>query len=171
MSGLCRFSRCVVAACVALVACKKGDRAADTPIAAVVVAPDTGAPAVAVAVPAGAPVELQVAAPPGAGVILADAGGRAVYIIEGGCTTPGCMASFTPVPGTAMAKQGDTAVKAAMAGSTTRPDGSKQATYNGQPLYYSKGDQTAGDIKGQGKKAGGGTAHLVSPAGTAVTKK
>ena len=31
-----------------------------------------------------------------------------------------------------------------------RPDGAKQVSYNGKPLYYFKGDAKAGDLNGQG---------------------
>lgn len=35
-------------------------------------------------------------------------------------------------------------------GTTTRDDGSKQVTHEGQPLYYYADDAAAGDAKGQG---------------------
>jgi predicted lipoprotein with Yx(FWY)xxD motif len=158
---------------VLVAACSKGKSAADTPVAAVVIK-DTGA-AVAVAVPADQPVALQVATTPG-GVILTDASGHAVYIMEGDAGGPGactgdCASQFTPVSGSAMPASGQTDVKASMAGSTTKPDGSKQATYNGQPLYYYKGDQASGDTKGEGAKAGSATGYLVSPEGKKVEGK
>jgi predicted lipoprotein with Yx(FWY)xxD motif len=149
------------------VGCSKKDKTADS-AAAVVVAPP-GGPPVAVAVPADAPVALQVAAPPGTGVILTDANGRAVYVLDAACTGD-CLTQFTPVSGTATVKAGDTAVKSSMAGSTTGASGSAQATYNGSPLYYYNGDQAPGDMKGAGVKAGGATAHLVGPNGKKVGK-
>jgi predicted lipoprotein with Yx(FWY)xxD motif len=155
------------------VGCKRGNSAADTPVAAVVIQ-DTGA-AVAVAVPADAPIALQVATTP-SGVILTDASGHAVYIVEGdaggaGSCTGDCASQFTPVPGSAMPASGQTDVKASLAGGMTKPDGRKQATYNGQPLYYFKGDQASGDTKGQGAKAGSATGYLVSPEGNKVEAK
>jgi predicted lipoprotein with Yx(FWY)xxD motif len=152
--------------------CRKSDSAADTAMAVAVIAPDTGA-AVAVAVPADAPVALQVETKPGTGVFLTDASGRAVYVLDDGtgtqiaCTGP-CATEFVAVPGTAMAGNG---ANATLAGGTTRADGSKQATYNGQPLYYYNGDTAKGDTKGQGTKAGGATASLVSPEGNKVQSK
>jgi predicted lipoprotein with Yx(FWY)xxD motif len=158
--------RSILALLVVVAACSKRDKAADTPVAAVVV-PGPGAPAVAVAAPPDVPVELDIAAPAGQPVALVDGSGRAVYIIDGGCTSPDCLAQFTPVPGTATAKAGGKAT-ASMAGGTTAADGSKQATYNGQPLYYYRGDSAAGSAKGNGVKVGSAQAHLVGADGKAA---
>jgi predicted lipoprotein with Yx(FWY)xxD motif len=154
-------------------ACAKKDSRADTAAAAgapaVVVTPP-GGPAVAVAVPTDAPVTLEVAAPPGTGVILTDANGRPVYVLEGpggkpaNCTGD-CAANFTPVPGHAVPKTGDTAVKASLSGGGPRPDGTMQATYNGKPLYYYRDDTVPGAPKGAGQKVGGATSYLVNPQG------
>jgi predicted lipoprotein with Yx(FWY)xxD motif len=35
-------------------------------------------------------------------------------------------------------------------GTIERPDGAEQTTYNGMPLYYFAGDQTPGDVNGEG---------------------
>lgn len=151
---------------------KKSSSTADTPAAPAVVVADPAA-GVAVAVPADAPVELQVAAPAGHPLMIADASGRSVYILTDAkgnvveCTGD-CLKSFTPVPGTGMAKAGDTAIKANLAGGTTSASGVKQATYSGKPLYYYTGDANPGDTKGNNAKVGGGTAHLVSPTGMAA---
>ena len=48
-------------------------------------------------------------------------------------------------------------------GTTTRDDGTKQVTHNGQPLYYYSGDSAAGDAKGEGV---GGVWHI-APVGAA----
>jgi len=149
---------------------KSADSATGTP-AAVVVA-DTSA-GVAVAVPLDPGVELDVAAPPGVAVFLVDDKGRAVYTLDdasGGNAsyTGDCAKNFTPVAGHSTAPSGDTAVKSSMTGSVTRSDGSKQATYNGKPLYYYNGDSARGDAKGLGMKEDCGTAHLVNPGGSSV---
>lgn len=149
---------------------KSSDSASGTP-AAVVVA-DTSA-GVAVAVPVDPGVELDVAAPPGVAVFLVDDRGRAVYTLDdasGGNAsyTGDCARNFTPVAGHSTAPTGDTAVKSSMTGSVTGSNGSKQATYNGKPLYYYNGDTARGDAKGQGMKEDCGTAHLVNPGGSSV---
>jgi predicted lipoprotein with Yx(FWY)xxD motif len=167
-----RVAVCALAivAIVPFAACRKGASKADTPIAAVVVADPNAPAAVAVAAPADAPVTLQVAAPPGAKVVLTDDSGRAVYVLDAACTGD-CLTQFTPVPGHSTVKSGDTTVKAALTGSTTAANGSKQATYNGQPLYYYNGDAAPGDRKGAGVKVGGATASLVGPSGSKMSGK
>jgi predicted lipoprotein with Yx(FWY)xxD motif len=165
------YGRFAVLMLVVAVGCSKRGSRADTPVAAAVVIPDPNAPAaVAVAAPADAPVALQVAAPPGVPVILTDEQGRSVYILDAACTGD-CLKQFTPVPGHSTAKSGDTAVKSTLTGSTTGAGGAKQATYNGQPLYYYTGDTAPGDTKGAGQKAGGATASLVGPSGNKVSTK
>jgi predicted lipoprotein with Yx(FWY)xxD motif len=152
---------------VVAVACGRRASRADTAVAAVVVADSTAPAAVAVAAPADAPVALEIAAPPGAKVALADETGKTVYVLDAACTGD-CLTQFTPVPGHSTVKSGDTAVKATLTGSTTGPNGAKQATYNGQPLYYYTGDTAPGEQKGAGKKAGGATASLVNASGGKV---
>jgi predicted lipoprotein with Yx(FWY)xxD motif len=162
-----RWTALLAVAVVAVAACRKGNTRADTAATAAVVVADPNAPAVAVAVPTDAPVALEVAAPPGAKVALTDGTGKAVYVLDTECVGD-CLTQFTPVPGTSTAKTGDTTVKANLTGSTTRADGTKQATYGGQPLYYYTGDTAPGDQKGAGKKAGAATASLVGANGQKV---
>ncbi|WP_308407716.1 COG4315 family predicted lipoprotein [Streptomyces sp. RKAG337] len=50
-----------------------------------------------------------------------------------------------------------------LVGTVTRPDGSKQATLGGWPVYRYSGDAKAGDTHGQGV---GGTWFAVAPDGT-----
>lgn len=85
------------------------------------------------------------------GTVLVGKGGKTLYLDandSGGKSncTGSCAAIWPPV-GKASAGSG---VKAAMLGTTTRSDGSVQATYHGQPLYYYSGDSKAGDVAGQG---------------------
>ena len=51
-------------------------------------------------------------------------------------------------------------------GSITRPDGNKQTTYKGRPIYYYIDDQAAGDIRGQGIN---GIWFAVDPSASAPT--
>jgi predicted lipoprotein with Yx(FWY)xxD motif len=177
MSRSWKFAGLTLTVLIVAAACNKQKSAAAdttaTPPAVVVADPAAG---VAVAVPADAPVELEVAAPPGHPVFLTDASGRAVYVLNDASgkavvCTGDCLKSFTPVAGTAAPAKDNTQMSASLGGSTTDSSGKKQATVNGQPLYYYTGDAAKGDTKGEGKKAGGATASLVSPTGTKVAKK
>jgi Secreted repeat of unknown function len=51
----------------------------------------------------------------------------------------------------------------------TRSDGSKQATYDGHPLYYFAGDSGPGQTSGQGSDSFGAKWWLVAPTGAAIT--
>jgi predicted lipoprotein with Yx(FWY)xxD motif len=50
----------------------------------------------------------------------------------------------------------------------TRPDGVKQVTYNGHPLYFFARDGDAGDAYGQGVKAFGASWYVLTPAGQKI---
>ena len=47
--------------------------------------------------------------------------------------------------------------------------GGQQVDFKGHPVYYFKGDTSAGDTKGEGVNNFGGLWTLVSPSGTALT--
>jgi predicted lipoprotein with Yx(FWY)xxD motif len=51
----------------------------------------------------------------------------------------------------------------------TRSDGSKQATYNGHPLYTYIGDTAPGQAKGNGLNLSGGVWHEVTASGAAAS--
>lgn len=104
---------------------------------------------------------------PQLGPMLTDARGRTLYLFTrdtpnkstctGACAQawPPLLTTAAPVPGPG--------VNTALLGTTQRPDGSTQVTYNGWPLYYFASDQNPGDARGQGV---GGVWFVVSPAGT-----
>ncbi len=50
-----------------------------------------------------------------------------------------------------------------------RADGGKQVTLDGHPLYYFEGDQSAGQVNGQGVDAFGAKWWAVAPSGSQVT--
>jgi predicted lipoprotein with Yx(FWY)xxD motif len=54
-------------------------------------------------------------------------------------------------------------------GVTMRPDGGRQLTISGRPVYTFVGDAEPGDITGQNKVLNGGLWWAVSPAGKAIT--
>lgn len=55
-------------------------------------------------------------------------------------------------------------------GTTARPDGKSQLTYNSHPLYTFVNDRKPGDTSGEGVSAFGGSWFAVSPAGDKVAR-
>jgi predicted lipoprotein with Yx(FWY)xxD motif len=76
-----------------------------------------------------------------------------------------CAAAWPPVIGTPKAAG---QVSAAKLGSITRPDGTKQVTYKGHPLYFFVKDKDDGDSYGEAIKAFGAEWYVLSPAGTKI---
>ncbi len=107
------------------------------------------------------------------GTILA-AGPRrmTVYLFEGD-TGPAsacsgtCAKAWPPVTTTGGPKTSGSAVAADL-GTITRPEGIKQVTYKGHPLYYFEKDGDAGDAYGQGSKAFGAGWYVLGPDGSKV---
>ena len=89
------------------------------------------------------------------GDILAIPDARSVYLFtsdEPGESTcfDACAASWPPVLLDGDAPAAGDGVDADLIGTTERPDGGVQLTYDGWPLYLWAGDQAAGDVEGQG---------------------
>jgi predicted lipoprotein with Yx(FWY)xxD motif len=64
------------------------------------------------------------------------------------CTDAGCMSLWKPL----VVRKGVTPTGAAHLGTVRRPDGRRQVTYRGGPLYTFTGDHRRGDVKGNGFK-------------------
>jgi hypothetical protein len=56
-------------------------------------------------------------------------------------------------------------------GTTARPEGISQLTYNGHPLYTFVNDNQPGDTNGEGINAYGGSWFALSPAGARVAPR
>jgi predicted lipoprotein with Yx(FWY)xxD motif len=88
----------------------------------------------------------------GLGDILTDGAGMTLYLFvpdaqgESVCYDE-CAAAWPPLVGDVSAGDG---ADASILSSTERTDGSRQATYNGWPLYYFASDSAPGDTNGQG---------------------
>jgi predicted lipoprotein with Yx(FWY)xxD motif len=85
------------------------------------------------------------------GTVLANAQGMTVYwfAADHGTTSAcsgACAAAWPPVVGMPKAAAGVTLT--GTLGTITRSDGSKQATYNGHPLYTFKADSAPGQVNG-----------------------
>jgi len=108
-----------------------------------------------------------------AGTFLTDGSGRAVYLwakdgMNMSACSGACAAAWPPVPATGMLTATGGA-KASDLGTITRSGGTKQATYDGHPLYYFVGDSAAGQTNGQGSDNFGAKWWLVAPSGAKIT--
>ena len=74
-----------------------------------------------------------------------------------------CLTQWPPVTTRSDAPSGDGVT--GKLGTITTPDGKKQVTLNGLPLYYFAKDKNPGDVTGQGV---GGVWYLASPAGDMI---
>src|SRR6266496_4552926 len=110
----------------------------------------------------------------GLGRILVDGRGRTLYLFEkdrrGKSACSGQCAAFWP-PLIASGKPLATAgAKASLLGTTKRPDGRLQVTYNHHPLYTFVKDTRKGQTNGEELDAFGAEWYAVSAAGAKVEK-
>ena len=131
------------------------------------------APAASVTPPSAPPesaaVDLMTSAS-SAGEIVVDAKGMSVYFFtkdvkDSGTSacTDACLAAWPPVTTAAETPQVEGVT--GTVGTITTPDGAKQVTLNGLPLYYFAKDTKAGDILGQGVN---GVWYLADPSGEMI---
>jgi predicted lipoprotein with Yx(FWY)xxD motif len=106
------------------------------------------------------------------GRILFDGRGFALYAFtadpRGGTSCTGdCARAWPPyiVSGRLRAGSG---VRASLMGTIRRPDGTRQLTYRGKPLYYYIGDTAPGVVRCQNVREFGGLWLVVRPSGTLV---
>ncbi|GAA2750418.1 hypothetical protein [Kitasatospora cinereorecta] len=144
-----------------------GDQGYGKPAAAPAAAAPASAAAGAAAGAATEGTKLLAATSAGLGPIVTDAAGRTLYRFDKDTAKPSasmctdaCAAKWPPVP--AQDKVDVTGVDSALVGSITRPDGTKQLTLGGWPLYRYAGDSSPGQTNGQGV---GGTWFASTPAG------
>jgi predicted lipoprotein with Yx(FWY)xxD motif len=110
----------------------------------------------------------------GLGTILVDGQGNVLYVFDqdksgtsSACTDASCVADWPPLmTSTPSAGSG---VDGSKLTTLTRSDGSKQAVYNGHPLYTFSGDKAAGQTKGQGQNAHGGYWYVIGTDGNRIT--
>lgn len=112
-------------------------------------------------------VTLTVSAQGPDGAYVTDSAGVALYYLEGdrdgsGCTGD-CLTAWPPVLMGTTQPGGAAGLQGALVSSIARPDGSRQVTFGGQPLYRYAADGGAGTTNGHGVKDQYGTWRLVSP--------
>ena len=108
------------------------------------------------------------------GLILVGPTGRTLYLFtkdrDGRSACSGACARFWPPLLGPRKPTGGPGVRAALLGTTRRPDGRLQVTYNRHPLYSYALDKRAGQTSGQGSSAFRGTWYAVSARGTALVR-
>jgi predicted lipoprotein with Yx(FWY)xxD motif len=80
-----------------------------------------------------------------------------------------CASAWPPVTTTGAPVAFGEAVAADL-GTVTRPDGLKQVTYHGHPLYFFVQDKATGQASGQGSKAFGASWYVLAPSGKKIDK-
>jgi predicted lipoprotein with Yx(FWY)xxD motif len=109
----------------------------------------------------------------GIGQILVNSQGHTLYLFKAdqgtrSACTGACAGAWPPllVTGNPTPAKG---INAALVGTTTRPEGTTQLTYNGHPLYLFAQDQKAGETNGQGVSAFGAAWFALNSAGSQVS--
>ncbi len=111
----------------------------------------------------------------GLGNVLVDRRGRTLYLFarDSGTRTActgACAVNWPPVGVVGTPRVGSGA-KSSDVGTTARPDGKRQLTYNGHPLYTFVNDKQPGDTNGEGVNAFGGSWFAVSATGDQVAPR
>ena len=128
--------------------------------------------ATAASKPNGGSASIGVSEVGGLGKILVNSEGRTVYLFENDtgpmstCFGP-CASAWPPVTLKGMPSAG-MGVDESLLGTTERPDGTVQVTYNGHPLYLYQGDAKPGDTTGQNVDGFGAEWYVLSPGGNKV---
>jgi predicted lipoprotein with Yx(FWY)xxD motif len=108
----------------------------------------------------------------GLGQVLVSSQGRTLYLFEkdSGTTSAcqGACATAWPPLRAAAQPTASSGANAALLGTSPRPDGGAQVTYNGHPVYLYFLDPKPGDTNGQGVNAFGASWFALTPAGSQV---
>ena len=106
------------------------------------------------------------------GTFLVDGQGRTLYLWDAdhgprSTCTAACAQAWPPLTTTGAPKASG-AVKPSLLGTATRPDGSREVTYAGHPLYTYAGDTKPGQVTGEGSDSFGAPWWTVTTAGRAL---
>ena len=118
---------------------------------------------------------IKTASNPSLGTILVDSAGMTVYRFDADSVSPptshctgGCAAVWPPVPAGAASSVAQGFSQSEL-GTLTRPDGSKQVTVGGWPVYTYTGDTAAGQANGEHLTLNGGVWWAVTTGGARAT--
>jgi predicted lipoprotein with Yx(FWY)xxD motif len=109
------------------------------------------------------------------GPILATGDGDTLYdfgpdtATTSACVNDGCVFQWPPLVVTGQIRVGK-GVDPSLVGTIRRPDGSRQATYGGHPLYTYNLDVTPGMVTGQAIDQDGGLWYVLDASGRQITK-
>lgn len=106
------------------------------------------------------------------GEMLADRSGRALYLFtrdkpDRSRCRGACAQAWPPLKTKRMPKVG-AGLDSDLIGVTKRRNGTKQVTFDGQPVYFYEDDRRSGQVGCQDVREFGGTWLVVSPDGTAI---
>jgi predicted lipoprotein with Yx(FWY)xxD motif len=134
-------------------------------------APATAAPGTAAATR----LVLKVARVPGFGPFVVNGKGRTIYRFDRDRTNPpasvclaACAETWPPVLAPGGVKIVSTAIDSELVGTLVRPDGGRQLTLGGWPLYYYRDDLTLGQTTAYGRD---GAWFPVAPDGSKAIRK
>ncbi|HEX3791090.1 MAG TPA: hypothetical protein VHW44_24725 [Pseudonocardiaceae bacterium] len=107
------------------------------------------------------------------GMFLTDQNGKSLYLFASDTSTTStcsgsCASVWPPLTTTGPTTASGGAIGGEL-GMIVRPDGTKQVTYAGHPLYYFAEDGAAGQTKGEGINGFGALWWLVQPGGAELT--
>jgi predicted lipoprotein with Yx(FWY)xxD motif len=109
----------------------------------------------------------------GLGQILVDSKGLTLYLFKADQSTKSACTGACATAWPPLLVQGKPTVgsglNTSLVGTTGRPEGTTQVTYNGHPLYTFASDGKPGETKGQGVSAFGASWFTVNSAGTQVS--
>lgn len=107
------------------------------------------------------------------GTVVVDGSGRTLYLFakdtgpKSTCSSS-CAVNWPPFTASSTPKAGGD-VQASALSLVKRGDGKRQVAIDGHPLYFFAGDQSAGQLNGQGMSAFGANWYIVSPSGKSIT--
>lgn len=167
MRAMPLFIGCVVVGCAVAAGCRREAPGTGDTTERVTVAEQPAASASPAAAASANTLQLVTAGVPQP--YLGDGAGRALYYLEGdangGKCTGDCTRAWPPLLASETMPAGSANLQTGMIGVIERPDGSRQVTYNGRPLYHYAADTSADRAAGHGVRDQWGQWHALDTVG------